>query len=114
MNEQQRDDLSFLMGRPEFLRFLYRHAIQNGRLFDHDPISPHGRDLAEATGRRGLALDMLREADAAQSVQSPDGIPLIATIQILRETAQSTQPEKPNDRYDRRRELGDDDEPGDA
>lgn len=108
---QIRTDLETLVALPEFRRFLFRHAIQNGGIFDQKGSGSHGRDLAHFEGRRDLALEMLAEVEQAMPGHSPEQLPILTTIQILREHVQSAPTEKKNDRYDRRRELGADDDP---
>jgi hypothetical protein len=96
MTDQEKADLVDLLARPQFRRFLFR-AIQLSGIFD---ATANGTD--ERTrfleGRRSLGLDILRDVDGAQPVQSPGGIPILTLLQVLREGAQSSPQEKPNGR----------------
>lgn len=108
-DDQIKTDMEALLREPRFLRFLYRHAIQNGRILDQTGASSQGRNLEYHEGRRDLALEMLADAEAAQPI-THGSIPILTTIQILREAAQSAPTEKKaNDRYDRHRQEPDDD-----
>lgn len=112
-DDQVREDMESLLARPAFLRFLYRHAIQTAGLLDRTGGSSQGRNLDYHEGRRDLALEMLADAEKGQPASHPEYPPILTTIQILREAAQSASKEKKSDaRYDRNRDLGSDDEPG--
>ncbi len=111
--EQIKSDIETLRDLPAFQRFLFRHTIQNGGIFDQISDGAQGRNLAHFEGRRDLALEMLAEVEAAQPVTHASGIPLLTTIQIMREAAQSAPTEKrKNERPDRYRDLGDDEPDG--
>jgi hypothetical protein len=85
-------DFKRLIADKAFLAFLYR-MIRDAGIF---AISPTGaRDIAFNEGRRSLALDILREAEQAQAAPSPDGLPLLTSIQIFLSVAQSAPKEKP-------------------
>jgi hypothetical protein len=106
-------DMQTLLRQPEFLRFLWRHAIQNGGIFEQVGDGSQGRDLGFYEGRRGLALEMLAGAELGQPIAHPERLPILTTIQILREQAQQATTEKVNgrhDRYDRHQEPDGDDE----
>ena len=67
MTELSREDAEYLLGRPEFKRFLFV-AIQSAGVLHHH-ISADGRlgrDLNFLEGRRSLGLDLLQMADAGQ------------------------------------------------
>ena len=97
MTEQDKVDRSHLMTLPAFRRFIGLHAIQMAGIFNATATGSDGRNLY-LEGRRSLGLDMLRDLDAAQPVQSPSGIPVLTVMQLLREDAQSNPEGKPNDR----------------
>lgn len=117
--KQDREDIQFLVQRPEFKRFLFR-VIQSSRIFQ--PAStdgPQGDRLNE--GRRSLGLEILEMVERGQPVAHlhPVG-PLLTVAQALHEEINFT-PERANDekrssQYDRYRDAadGDDDDPSDA
>jgi len=96
MTDQERADLIDLIGKPGFLRFLFR-TIQSSGIFDATANGSDGRNLY-LEGRRSLGLQILREVDEAQPVPSPSGIPILTLIQVLREEAQSNPRETTNGR----------------
>ena len=67
MNELAREDAEYLIGRPEFRRFLFI-AIQSAGLLHHHTSADGrlGRDLSYLEGRRSLGLDLLQMTDAGQ------------------------------------------------
>ena len=99
---QRAADLAELMALPAFRRFLFRQ-IQSAGILEHATSGSDGRDLAHAEGRRGLAIDMLRDAEAgqAEAVRHPLGVATL--IAVLREealaTARDRQEEQGYDRY---------------
>jgi hypothetical protein len=104
---REREDLRFLVGLPQFQRFLWR-AIQLARIFETATDGSHDGAVA-ALARRNLGLDILTMVEAGQPVPHADGLPILTLIQTLREEA--TQPlEKPNVRRtnDRYNSDGDD------
>lgn len=107
-DQQVKDDMRELMRLPAFNRFLFR-VIQKATIFGATTDGSDGRNLIRE-GRRQLGLEVLAEADEAQPVQSPDGIPLLTIMQVFREAAQQ-QPEKPHGKYSRNAEL--DEQPDD-
>lgn len=92
-----REDAEFLIGRPEFRRFLFAAIQAAGVLGQTSPANgPIGRDLAE--GRRSLGLDLLAMADAGQPdpMRSPQAL---ATLdQIIREAMTPKPKDKTRDR----------------
>jgi hypothetical protein len=68
-------DAQFLLGRPEFRRFLYA-AIQSAGILSHQaPANGQlGRDLGHFEGRRSLGFDLLQMAHTGQpdAIQSSD------------------------------------------
>lgn len=97
MTDQDKVDRSHLMTLPAFRRFMTLHAIQMAGIFSATATGSDGRNLF-LEGRRSLGLDMLRDLDEAQPIQSPSGIPVLTVLQLLREDAQSNPQEKPNGR----------------
>lgn len=67
MTDLSREDAEYLIGRPEFRRFLFV-AIQSAGLLHHHTSADGrlGRDLNFLEGRRSLGLDLLQMADAGQ------------------------------------------------
>jgi hypothetical protein len=111
-DKQIRGDMAFLMGRPEFRRFLWR-VIQTARIFEPVTDGSDTRYLYHE-GRRDLGLELLAECEAGQPAQHPSGTPILTVIQVLREEAQQQPTETQNgrrDRYDRTAELAGDGEP---
>lgn len=105
-DKQIRSDMEFLSARAEFRRFLWR-AIQMGGFFDHTGAGKSERDLGYAGGRRDLLLELLADAELGQPATHPEAIPILTTIQILREEAQQPRTEKAKgrNRYDEPGEL---------
>lgn len=105
MTDAEKGDLKRLLRDKAFLAFLYRR-IRDAGLFSLAPIE--GRSLDFIEGRRSLALDMLAEIEQAQPEKSPDGLPILSSIQIFLSVAQSTAKEKTlGRRSDPYGELGD-------
>ena len=91
MTEAERADIKRLLRDKAFQAFLYR-MIRSAGLFSIASID--GRSLDFVEGRRSLALDLLNEIEAAQDTKSPDGLPLLTSIQIFLSVAQSDAKEK--------------------
>lgn len=91
MTDAERADLKRLLGNKAFLAFLYR-MVRTAGLFSVAAIE--GRSLEFVEGRRSLALDLLNEIDGVQDAKSPDGLPLLTSIQIFLSVAQSDAKEK--------------------
>lgn len=75
-------DAEFLLGRPEFRRFLFT-AIQSAGLLGQtvSASSAQHRDLAHLEGRRALGFDLLMLAHAGQSEATRQADPdAIATL----------------------------------
>lgn len=112
---QDREDMQYLVQRPEFNRFLLR-VIQSGRILSRTTDgSPNDCLLNE--GRRSLGLDILSMVEAGQPASHPD-LPAFTLIQVLREEAiQQQEPtnekRRTNDRYDRTDELDADEDDAD-
>lgn len=106
---QIKSDMEFLNSRPEFRRFMWR-AIQMAGFFEHRGPGKSERDLAYAEGRRSLGLELLDDAEQGQPAAHPDRIPILTTIQILREEAQQATSEgrKDRHRYDRTADISPD------
>lgn len=80
------EDAQYLLGRPEFRRFMF-FAIQSaGILTDKSTANGQsGRDLSHYEGRRSLGFEMIGALDVGQpdALRSPEAL---ATLdQILRE-----------------------------
>jgi hypothetical protein len=91
MTEAEKSELKALMGNKGFQAFLYR-MIRSAGLFS---VAAHdSRPLEFVEGRRSLALDILNELELLQDVRSPDGLPVLTSIQILLSVAQSATKEK--------------------
>lgn len=110
MTELSREDAEFLLGRPEFKRFLFV-AIQSAGVF-YQNVSADGRlgrDLSFLEGRRSLGLDLLQMADAGQPepLRTPTAI---ATLDAAIREAMN--PPSPKDRKRDRKPDRYDDIPG--
>lgn len=101
-------DMTFLLGRPEFVRLLWR-VIQISGLFSPATDGSIDRHLAYAEGRRNLGLDILAMAEQGQPASHPNGQPILTILQTLREEASKPQEKPKRERYDRNRELDTDD-----
>ena len=111
MTDTPRRDAEYLIGRPEFRRFLLR-AIQSAGIFYASANGSDGRNLWNE-GRRSLGFDILAEAALGQS--APDEAGLITLFQILREELQQPSEDQKRgrrNRYDRTDELRDDSKDG--
>jgi hypothetical protein len=104
----EKGDKLELMQNPAFRRFLFS-LIQSTGVFDASAKSDDGAHLYRE-GRRSVTLEILRDMEAAQPVQSPTGIPILTSIQTLREEAQSGGKEIKRARSGTYRDLGDDDQ----
>lgn len=65
-------EMTQLLALPAFRRFLWRAVRTAGVL--HPAYGAEGRDLAYREGRRSLALDLIRMAEAGQPFPHPDGL----------------------------------------
>jgi hypothetical protein len=104
-------DKMTLMESAAFRRFLFDLIVRGG-VFDASATAGDGRGLY-LEGRRSLALEVLRDMEEAAPAPSPSGLPIWASIQTLREEAQSppTKAEKTvGGRNDHYRDLRDGDE----
>jgi hypothetical protein len=108
---REREDLIFLLGRGEFLRFLFR-VIQTARIFSRTTDGANERDLSFDEGRRHLGLEILEMVEAGQTIPHPEGQPILTLIQTLLEEANSPGERKTHEgrRYDRTDELDEPDE----
>lgn len=85
-----RQDAEFLLGRPEFMRFLY-DAIQSAGIISNmepaDGRTVRDHSLEWQSGRRSLGHEMLLMIEQGQpeALRSPDGSPLITLNAVLRE-----------------------------
>ena len=91
MTEAEKSDLKRLMGDKGFQVFLYR-MVRSAGLFS--VAAQDSRPLEFVEGRRSLALDVLRELEGLQDAPSPDGLPVMTSIQIFLSVAQSATKEK--------------------
>ena len=112
--KQDRDDVAFLMMRPEFRRFMWR-VIQSARIFQGATDGSISRDLNE--GRRDLGLEILAMVEDGQPIAQPHpGGPILTISMCLNEEIQQPKGRLNDDtRFDRNAELddGDDDPPSD-
>lgn len=114
--KRDRQDVQFLIQRPEFRRFLWR-VIQTSRIFSRTADGADKRILDE--GRRSLGLEILEMVEAGQPVPHlhPDG-PILTVQQAIFEEINQPIGEKKNvkERYDRYTadDDGDGDDPSDA
>jgi hypothetical protein len=108
--KREKADLQFLIGHPEFARFLFR-VIQTARIFETATDGSHD-EAVSALARRNLGLEILEMVEAGQLIPHPDGLPILTVMQALREEANPPPQEKQNAkaRYDRTAELDDPDE----
>lgn len=110
---RDREDMIFLLKRPEFVRFLWR-VIQSAGILRATTDGSIDRHLAYDEGRRNLGLDILAMVETGQPVPHPEGLPVLTLLQTLREEANSQPQEnkrdRRNDQYDRNRELADTDD----
>lgn len=90
MTEDEKAEFKRLSRDPAFKQFLYR-LIRDAGLFS---VGGHTRGLEFAEGRRSLALDVLASVEALEGTPSPDGLPILCSIQILLTAAQSASKEK--------------------
>ena len=114
-----RQDAEFLLGRPEFMRFLY-DAIQSAGIISNmepaDGRTVRDHSLEWQSGRRSLGHEMLLMIEQGQpeALRSPDGSPLITLNAVLREAInpKETTPGRRNRNRDRNSELDDLDDRG--
>lgn len=93
MTEAETADFRKLASDKAFLAFLYR-MIRDAGLFTVAASGPDARSLEFVEGRRSLALDILRQIESVQSSKSPDGLPVMTSIQIFVAAAQLATKEK--------------------
>lgn len=106
------DDAQYLMGKPEFRRFLFAAIQSAGVLGDHVLADgPQERDLRFHEGRRSLGFELLQAADHGQPepLQTPHAL---ATLNaVILESMNPAPKEKKSGRRDdteRYAELPDD------
>ncbi len=91
---QQAADMLQLMGYPAFHRFLFTVMQRSG-------IAgvAFGTEVATSyhEGRRSLGIDILRMADDALVVRSPDGLPFAAMSVAINEAMRSQTPVETSD-----------------
>lgn len=107
--KQDREDMQFLNGRPEFRRFVLR-VIQQAKIFASATDGSKDRHLAFDEGRRSLGLDILAMAETGQPVTHAEGLPILTIMQVFREEADKPQEKKiakPRSRYDELNESDD-------
>jgi len=90
---QLQSDMVELMGYAAFRRFLFTIMTRSGMA-----AASYGTEVATsyAEGRRSLGIDILRLADSALPVKSPDGLPF-AAIGIAISEGLHSQPQEPDD-----------------
>jgi len=103
----EKTDKLILLESAPFRRFLLS-LVQSAGVFEVTANFADGRHLY-LEGRRSLALEILRDLDAAQPVSLPDGIPAATLIQTLHELAHSMRKENVLERRNITAEPGDDD-----
>lgn len=101
---EKTDKLHLLESVP-FRRFLLS-LIERGGVFETTAQIADGRHLY-LEGRRSLALEILRDFDAAQPLPLPGAIPAATLIQTLHELAQSGRKETVLERRNIYADLGD-------
>jgi hypothetical protein len=105
-----RQDADYLLGRPEFRRFLFAAIQTAGILGHHAPANGQmGRDLGHFEGRRSLGFDLLRMVDDGQPepLRSPEAL---ATIDAaIREAVNPAPQSKEKPRGRRTDDASDDD-----
>ncbi|WP_198350834.1 Bbp19 family protein [Flavisphingomonas formosensis] len=89
-------EMAQLLALPAFRRFLWRAVRAAGLL--HPAYGTDGRDLAYREGRRSLALDLLRMAEAGQPFPHPEALSTWASL--LGEELQFTTEKTTDDRRD--------------
>lgn len=102
----EKTDKLILLESAPFRRFLLS-LVQRAGVFDTTANVADGRHLY-LEGRRSLALEILRDFDAAQPVALPDGIPAATLIQTLHELAHSMRKENVLEPRNIYADLGDD------
>ncbi len=94
------EDAEYLLGRPEFRRFLFA-AIQSAGILSHlgPTHGPDGRKLHYEEGRRSLGFELLSMAHQGQpeAIRAADPSGLATLDAALRE-AMNPPKEKPRDR----------------
>jgi hypothetical protein len=103
-DKRDRDDMAFLVRRPEFKRYLFR-VIQKAGIFQRTANGTDERNLQFLEGRRSLGLELLDMAEQGQPIADAHVTgPLLSIIQVLLEETNQPATEKPNGRrnqYDR-------------
>ena len=98
------EDAQYLLGRPEFRRFMFA-AIQSAGIFADmsHANGQSGRDLSHYEGRRSLGFEMIGALDAGQPEPLRSSESLATLDQIIRE-AMNPAPakEKPDGRRSNR------------
>lgn len=106
MTEQELAGFKRLCADTDFRLFVYRMVREAG------VFSSAADRLEYREGQRAMALWALAEIEAAQGTPSPDGLPVLGSIQILTAFAQSASKEKNlGRRSDPYRDLGSGDDP---
>jgi hypothetical protein len=93
-DEQRSRDMLWLMGRPEFLRFLFTVAEKAGIA-----SAAYGSNLDTSSfdGRRSLGIDILRMADDVLPVRNPALSPFNALGLAISEVSRFTTQEGSDD-----------------
>ena len=88
LDEQRSRDMLWLMGRPEFLRFLFTVAEKAGIA-----SAAYGSNLDTSSfdGRRSLGIDILRMADDVLPVRNPALSPFSALGLAINEVSRFNQ-----------------------
>lgn len=84
LDEQRRLDMLWLMGRPEFLRFLFTLAEKAGIA---SAAYGSNLDTSSVDGRRSLGIDILRMADDVLPVRNPALSPFTALGMAIHEVS---------------------------
>lgn len=80
------EDAQYLLGRPEFRRFMFAAIQSAGILSDKSAANGQsGRDLSHFEGRRSLGFEMIEALDAGQPDPLRSAESLATIDQILRE-----------------------------
>lgn len=114
MSDLSQTDAEYLLGRPEFRRFLFA-AIQSAGLLGHEGPAhgPNGRDLSFAEGRRSLGFEILQMVDQGQpdALRTPGALATIdaALREAMNPTKEKTRGHRNND-TSRYGDIGDSDE----
>lgn len=113
MIDLSREDAEYLLGRPEFRRFLFVAIQSAGILSQEGPAhGPIQRDLSFTEGRRSLGFEILNMVDQGQPEALRQPGALVTLSAVIREAMNPDPKEKTRDKerkYDRYADLGDDD-----